>query len=321
MIERLRNAMRLEEKPLPRKTTEVRLDNVALHDPVERAQTHEPALIMLEGDLPGQVYRLRQGRQIIGRRPECDIRLRERAVSGIHAEVIRIRDTVTINDLASTNGTVVNGLRIRNPLPLNQGQLVKLGNCVFKFVDSLLEVEFTESLHTRGITDQLTGAYNKSYIVARLGFMLDTASEARPVAVITFDFDDFKQVNDRHGHAAGDHVLRATSAMIASGFVRVGDLFARMGGEEFVIVLPDTPLDVATTIAERLRRRLEEQTFEYESQPIKLTSSFGVCCAISPVEYPDVLLARADELLYRSKREGRNRVTAERQNGRTAERQ
>lgn len=311
MIERLRNAIRpdRQEKPIPRKTTEVRFDNVAMADPIERAQTHEPALIMLEGDLPGQVFRLRQGRQIVGRRPECDIRLRERAVSGIHAEIIRMRDEVSIHDLASTNGTMVNGLRIRNPVALSQGNLLKLGNCVFKFVDSLLEVEFTESLHSRGITDQLTGAFNKTYLVARLGFVIDTASESRPVSVITFDFDEFKQVNDRHGHAAGDYILRAASAMIASRFVRTGDLFARMGGEEFAIVLPDTSLAAATDIAERLRRTFEDEVFEYDGQVMKLTSSFGVCTATSAVEQPDMILGRVDELLYRSKREGRNRVS------------
>jgi diguanylate cyclase (GGDEF)-like protein len=298
-----------QEKPLPRKTTEVRLDSMD-PDPVQRAHTHEPALIMLEGDLPGQVFRVKNGRQIIGRRPECDIRVRERAVSGIHAEVIRVRDAVTINDLASTNGTLVNGMRIRTPVALMQGNLLKLGNCVFKYVDSLLEVEFTESLHARGITDQLTGAYNKSYLIARLGFVIDTASEQRPVGVITFDFDNFKQVNDQFGHAAGDHVLHECSSLITTSFVRPTDLFARMGGEEFVIVLPDTPLEQATAIAERLRATLETRTFEYEESSIKLTASFGVCCSISAVEQPEFVLARADELLYRSKREGRNRVTA-----------
>jgi two-component system cell cycle response regulator len=311
MLERLRNAMRAtgEEKPLPRKTTEVRVDTLD-PDPVERAQTHEPALVMLEGDLPGQVFRLRPGRQIIGRRPECDIRVRERAVSGIHAEVIRVRDTVTINDLASTNGTVVNGMRIRTPVPLLQGTLVKLGNCIFRFIDSLLEVEFTESLHGRGITDALTGAFNKSYIIAKLGFVIDLASESKPVSVITFDFDNFKQVNDQYGHAAGDHVLQATCNLITSEFVRPTDLFARMGGEEFVIVLPDTPPELAAEIAERIRHTLEQRIFDYDGLQIRLTASFGVCAATSPLEQPESVLLRADELLYRSKREGRNRVTA-----------
>lgn len=310
MLERFRNAIRSagEDKPLPRKTTEVRLQ-IDDHDPVERAQTHEPALIMLEGDLPGQVFRVKTGRQIIGRRPECDIRIRERAVSGIHAEVIRVRDVVTINDLASTNGTLVNGLRIRNPVSLVQGNLLKIGNCVFKYVDSLLEVEFTEALHARGTTDQLTGACNKSYLVARLSFILDTASESRPVGVIAFDFDNFKQVNDQYGHAAGDHVLREISAIISEHFVRRTDLFARMGGEEFVIILPETTLEGAVEVAERLRGTLEECVFRYDGFEITLTSSFGVCCATSSVEAPEFLLLRADELLYRSKRDGRNRVS------------
>ena len=127
MLERLKNAIRSEEKPLPRKTTEVRL--IDGHDPVERAATHEPALIMLEGDLPGQVFRLRAGRQIIGRRPECDIRVRERAVSGIHAEVIRVRDTVTINDLASTNGTWLNERQLPPHIPerLGDGDRLRVG--------------------------------------------------------------------------------------------------------------------------------------------------------------------------------------------------
>lgn len=311
MLERIKKAIRsaAEEKPIPRKTTEVHVETFDSPSPVERAQTHEPALIMLEGDLPGQVFRLRSGRQIIGRRPECDIRVRERAVSGIHAEIIRVQDTVTINDLSSTNGTLVNGMRIRNPVPLLQGSLLKLGNCVFKFVDSLLEVEFTEALHTRGITDQLTGAFNRHYLVARLGFAIDLASEARPVSIIAFDFDNFKLVNDEHGHAAGDHILRVTSSLIGSTFVRPGDLFGRMGGEEFAIVLPETPLAVATEIAEQIRSTLEERAFDYEGEEIRLTASFGVCSATNAVEQPDMVLLRGDELLYRSKREGRNRVS------------
>jgi diguanylate cyclase (GGDEF)-like protein len=312
MLERLRNAIRsgAEEKPILRKTTEVRLETEDPRTVIERAHAHEPALIMLEGDLPGSVFRLRVGRQIIGRRPECDIRVRERAVSGIHAEIIRVRDTVTINDLASTNGTLLNGLRIRTPMPLVQGNLLKLGNCVFKYVDSQLEVEFTEALHTRAITDQLTGAFNRTYLVARLGFLVDTASEQKPVSIITFDFDNFKQVNDQFGHAAGDHVLRASSALIMSTFVRPNDLFARMGGEEFVIVMQETPLETAVETAEKIRRTLEEKIFAFDGDGIHLTSSFGVCCATNPVEQSEFVLTRADELLYRSKRDGRNRVSA-----------
>lgn len=298
-----------DDQGIPRKTTEVHVNGADSSNSLGRAQTREPALIMLEGDIPGQVFRLRPGRQVIGRRPECEIRLRERAVSGTHAELIRVLDAVSVNDLASTNGTVVNGLRIRNAVALTAGSLIKVGTCVFKYVDSLLEVEFTEALHARGIKDQLTGAINKSYLLARLSFLIDTASESRPVSVIAFDFDNFKHVNDQYGHAAGDHILRETSALISDSFIREQDLFARTGGEEFAIILPDTPAEEAAAIADSIRRALETKTFDYEGVALCLTSSFGVCDVRCPTEQAESVLARADELLYRSKREGRNRVS------------
>jgi diguanylate cyclase (GGDEF)-like protein len=130
------------------------------------------------------------------------------------------------------------------------------------------------------------------------------------VSVIAFDYDNFKQVNDQYGHAAGDHILRASSALIASEFVRAVDLFGRMGGEEFVVVLQGIGREDAVVIAETMRRRLEEEPFNYDGETIRLTASFGVSSATSSTDKPEFLLLRADELLYRSKREGRNRVSA-----------
>lgn len=297
------------DRSTDRRTTGVTRREV--QEAIARGKASEPALIMLEGDLPGQVFRLASGRQIVGRRPECEIRLRERAVSGIHAEVLREGDRVTIHDLGSTNGTLVDGMHIRTPVPLINGSILRLGNCVFKFVDSLLDVEFLEQLHARGTTDQLTGALNQSYLVARLAFAVDTASPERPVSVVAFDYDDFKNVNDSHGHAAGDHVLRASSELIRQIGVREDDLFARMGGEEFVIVMPSTHATVAQETAERLRAALEAHVFEWDRKPIRLTASFGVCSTSSSTERAESLLTRADNLLYRSKREGRNRVSAD----------
>ena len=308
MIQRSRKPPKDGDGGLPRATTEVRVVHDD-HASVERAQTTEPALVLVEGELAGQVFRLRVGRQIIGRRPECDIRVREKAVSGIHAEVMRERDTVRVRDLASTNGTLVNGAKIRAPVTLAPGNLVTMGTCVFRYVDSLLEVEFTESLHKRGITDQLTGAFNGAWLVFRLGFAIDMASPLRPVSVIAFDFDEFKQVNDRYGHPAGDHILRATSSLVASTFGGPDHLFARVGGEEFVLLLPDTPLETAMRTGEEIRRTFAGAVFDWEGAPISLTASFGVATTVNPVESPQSLLSRADELLYASKREGRNRVS------------
>jgi len=312
MFHRFRNRAKTEpaRRPLPsRKTTEI-ITTPRDGEVLGRSRISEPALIMLEGELPGQVFRIRLGRQIIGRRPECEIRLRERAVSGIHAEVLRDSAAVIINDLASTNGTLVNGVPIRGSVTLTQNSLIRIGNCVFKYVDSLLDVEFLESLHAKAITDQLTNTFNQSYLIARLGFALDTADEDRPVSVIAFDYDDFKLVNDRFGHAAGDYVLRESCAVIRDSAVRRDDLFARMGGEEFVIVLPNTHGILAREVADRIRAKLDETTFDFNGTAIKVTVSLGVATS-EPGMTPDALLEKADELLYRSKNAGRNRVTGQ----------
>ena len=294
----------IEDSRGRRHTTEVLFEFVAGgEDPLTRAMTPEPALITMRGDIQGQVFRLRPGRQLIGRRPECDIRLRERSVSGIHAEVVRTQNGVVIKDLASTNGTLVNGTRAADAMVLTQGTLVRIGSCVFKFVDSLLDVEFTEALHEKGITDPLTGAYNKSYAVARLSYMLDTASVAHPVSVIAFDYDDFKRINDAGGHAAGDVALRACTELVRNTCIRAGDLIVRLGGDEFAIVLPDTTLSAATTIADQVRVCIAGSSYS-------MTASFGVCATTSPAK-PDEVLALADRLLYRAKFGGRNRVVAE----------
>ena len=311
MFHRFRNRSKTEpaRRPLPgRKTTEI--ITTPRDEVLGRSRISEPALIMLEGEMPGQVFRIRPGRQIIGRRPECEIRLRERAVSGIHAEVLRDSAAVIINDLASTNGTLVNGIPIRGSVTLTQNSLIRIGNCVFKYVDSLLDVEFLESLHAKAITDALTNTFNQSYLIARLGFALDTADEERPVSVIAFDFDDFKLVNDRYGHAAGDQVLRESCAVIRDTAVRRDDLFARMGGEEFAIVLPNTPGLLAREIADRIRSKLEETTFDFGGTPIRVTASIGVATS-HPGITPEALLEKADELLYQSKHDGRNRVSGE----------
>ena len=311
MFSRFRNRSKTEpaRRPLPtRKTTET---ITAPRDGlIGRSRIPEPALIMLEGEMPGQVFRIRNGRQIIGRRPECEIRLRERAVSGIHAELLRDAMAVIINDLASTNGTLVNGVPIRGAVTLTQNSLIRIGNCVFKYVDSLLDVEFLESLHAKAITDQLTGTFNQSYLLARLGAALDTADEERPVSVIAFDFDDFKLVNDHYGHAAGDYVLRESCESIRDSAIRRDDLFARSGGEEFTIVLPNTNGLLAREIADRIRAAIEETNFEFNGTTIPVTISLGVATS-RPGISPEALLERADELLYASKRAGRNRVSGE----------
>ena len=161
------------------------------------------------------------------------------------------------------------------------------------------------------ITDSLTGCHNRRHLDERL---LDEVTRSRrglhPLSVVIADIDHFKSVNDTLGHAAGDTVLRGL-ARIFMGEMRARiDWVARSGGEEFVIVLPDTSLEGATKTAERLRRAVEASVFEHESRPLGVTASFGVA-QWREGDDAATLLARADNMLYRAKASGRNRVQAQ----------
>lgn len=123
------------------------------------------------------------------------------------------------------------------------------------------------------------------------------------MSLVAFDYDDFKKINDELGHAAGDDALRACTSLIRNTAIRAGDLFGRAGGDEFVIVLVDTPLAVAVHVANEVRLCIETSDFN-------ITASFGVCTSTAS-ESADAFLKRADTLLYRAKQGGRNRVIAE----------
>jgi pSer/pThr/pTyr-binding forkhead associated (FHA) protein len=124
---------------VPGRTTEVYLDVAGIHATAQPGDVPQPALVMVQGDLPGQVFSLSIGRHLIGRQEDCQIRLREKAISDHHAEIVRTDAGVSISDLSGSKGTVVNGRRIRRTVVLSPGNLVKLGNAVFKYVDSVIE--------------------------------------------------------------------------------------------------------------------------------------------------------------------------------------
>lgn len=152
--------------------------------------------------------------------------------------------------------------------------------------------------------DPLTGVANRRRLTEELTFQAQRVSPAHPVAVVYFDLDHFKTVNDEHGHAVGDLVL-STVAEVASRVVRHGDLVARIGGEEFVIVAPGTDRDRAVQVAERLRSVLPDEVGL--AVGVRITASFGVV-TLRPTEPASAVLSRVDSLMYRAKVAGRDRV-------------
>jgi two-component system cell cycle response regulator len=174
-----------------------------------------------------------------------------------------------------------------------------------------LRLNVTKSMEL-AVTDPLTGLYNRRHMDNQLEIHVSNAvARGRPVSVLALDVDFFKPINDTHGHDVGDRVLQELALRLKAQ-VRAIDLCCRMGGEEFLVILPETSLQVGFTVAERLRRAIAIKPFNAgaKSGPLAITMSVGVAGYEAVNDTPEVLLKRADEALYKAKRSGRNRVVS-----------
>jgi diguanylate cyclase (GGDEF)-like protein len=165
-----------------------------------------------------------------------------------------------------------------------------------------------EELKRLAGTDELTDVANRRQVELLAGHEVERARRQRAdMAVFVLDADHFKRVNDDHGHEAGDQVLRVI-AQLAKAQLRSVDVFGRLGGEEFVGVLPDTPADVAAEVADRIREAIAEEIIPVASDGLSITVSIGVAGLLSTDETFREVLNRADRALYAAKGAGRNRV-------------
>lgn len=195
--------------------------------------------------------------------------------------------------------------------PIDEDEIVARARTLMRrkrYIDALRQ-RLDHSLEL-AITDQLTNLYNRRFINAQLGPLVQRAQcGGEPVSVMAIDLDHFKQCNDAWGHDVGDAVLREFAVRLASN-VRPSDFACRMGGEEFVVIMPRTAGDIACLAAERLRRQVCASPFDAPgiSHPLAIAVSIGVACSDRPGDTTETVLKRADEALYEAKRAGRNRV-------------
>ena len=270
----------------------------------------DACLVMLYGPDLGKRYTLQTEQQMtIGRSERAQIYVDRDSVSRNHARIRAQGDQYIVEDLGSTNGTFLNDAQIRANTPLSDGDLIKVGEVIFKFLSrDNLENVYHEELYRLATQDGLTMAYNKRFFLDCIERELSRARRYnRHLSLILMDLDYFKQINDTYGHLAGDYVLKRTSRLLQS-HIRREDIFARYGGEEFALLLPETDRPQAVGLAEKLRQLVAGQDILFDRYAIRVSLSLGVATADAETENTHQLIQDADAYLYHAKRSGRNRV-------------
>lgn len=269
-----------------------------------------PSLVVIRGERLGTRLDLSEGPVLIGRGTDCDFRIGERSVSRRHCSIHAHDDGVWVEDLGSTNHSYVNDRAIEHQR-LQDGDQLRIGKTVLKFLDvGNPEVSYLAELHDRAVRDGLTGLYNRRHatIVLAEEFRRCQKLPDAPLVLAIIDIDWFKQINDRVGHLAGDAVL-VQLAQVLSAATRAGDTLARIGGEEFALIMPDTRLEEAHQACDRMRRKVAEHAFWVEQgQRIDVTISIGLAEAGGEMNDYRKLLGEADRHLYDAKTGGRNSV-------------
>lgn len=272
------------------------------------AGNSEACLIMIHGNDFGKRYALQKPEVIIGRGETTDIRIQSENVSRQHAKIYRSKQEFMLEDMDSTNGTFINTKKVTQS-SLRDGDLVLIGNTILKFISgSNIENQYYEDIYKLATIDGLTQAFNKTFFTSRLDEEFSRSRRyKRNLSVMLLDLDHFHRLNNTYGHIAGDFILKSISRLITKN-LRKEDLFGRFGGEEFAILLPETPQADVLYLAEKLRKLIEQTPFFYDGTSISVTISFGICSTDEAIPGWKELLEKADEALYQAKAEGRNLV-------------
>ncbi len=267
------------------------------------------ALVVIHGDDLGRKFDLNVECLTIGRGADSDIQVDQQAVSRRHAEVRSEEGRLLVEDLGSTNGTILNDEQVDAPTRLRNGDLLKIGRTIFKFIASNnIEAAYHDEIYRMTTVDGLTQIFNRRYFDDVLDRELSRARRyVRQLSLVLIDIDHFKKINDAFGHLAGDAVLKEVAGVIKSK-TRREDVFARYGGEEFALLLPEIDARGAHALAEKVCRLVEKHRFVFDDVTIPVTVSAGVSTVQKKGELPEALIRRADEKLYAAKSGGRNRV-------------
>ena len=281
------------------------------------ARPEEVNIILIahpEGKLLGTRFRLSPGHTLeIGRAASADIAFPNvPSLSRCHARLEYSGRTVSVEDLGSTNGTFVNDRRIRSARTLKSGDRFQTGTIHFKFLQGRdVEQSYHDAIEDLAMRDGLTEIFNKRKFDKDVEREFARARRYnRELALVLFDLDHFKAVNDTYGHSAGDAVLKQLAARVST-MIRAEQVLSRIGGEEFAILCPETSAEDAGLLAEKLREAIASEKFRHGSHGISITCSFGIAGLRPGADGAEALSEEADRALYLSKKRGRDRVTVQ----------
>jgi diguanylate cyclase (GGDEF)-like protein len=291
----------------PRDSERTRVTHIRQEPAGPGARPGDACIIVIYGPELGKRVQLGTAPFEIGRSSKNDLFLDQESVSRHHARITFDGTNYWVGDLHSTNGTFVNDEPVREQR-LRDGDQVRIGRSILKFMTGEnIEVHYHEEIYRLMTIDGLTQVFNRRYFNEALEREFNRSKRyERALSLILFDIDHFKRVNDTHGHLAGDGLLRQIASAVKPR-LRREDIFARTGGEEFGILLPEIALDGVRTTAEKVRRIVESTPLRFEQQVIPCTVSLGVAM-LGREAAPEELYKHADQHLYEAKQGGRNRV-------------
>jgi diguanylate cyclase (GGDEF)-like protein len=290
----------------------IKLNVAEVRGAIAKTQREQASLVVLQGSESDIGTHVLLDKEItLGRDPRVELPLQDDGISRRHCRVTFDGGHYLVEDLRSTNGTLVNGEQLRGKRALEAGDRIYLGGCVVKFTHSdALEVGYHAQMDALVGTDDLTGLNAKRRFDAAYVRALDTARALRrPLAVMMLDLDGLKLINDTHGHPVGAHTIAEVGKLI--GQVVSGHSVGaacRFGGDEFAAFLPGMGKPEGKEVAETIRTWVARHRFEKDGVIVKPTLSIGVSAFPEDGRTADLLLRRADEALYRAKKTGRDRV-------------